>query len=140
MREQRDRLGFGVGTLPGVEQAVISHDFALRGGMERGKAFFDVRLHAAQRLGVLIGLFVTRNGSEADRFRQPRRGRLRVDRCTRYGHHLQLPRAMGDDVESQHGGHDHDRSDQKQQEVADDFDEPAHDVPGFSSSWPGLAV
>ena len=79
MREQRDRLRLRVRALPGVEQAVVGDDFAFGRGMKRRKALFDMRLHAAQRVGVLVGLFVTRNGAEADRFGQARCGGLCID-------------------------------------------------------------
>ena len=59
MREQCDRLRLRVGALPGVEQAVAGDDFAFGRGMKCRKALFDMRVHAAQRFGVLVGLFVT---------------------------------------------------------------------------------
>ena len=47
-------------------------------GVERRKAFFDMRLHAAQRLGVPVGLFVARDGAEADRLAEACRSGLRI--------------------------------------------------------------
>ena len=126
MRQQRDRLGLRVRTLPGVEQAVIGDDLALGCGMKRRKALFDMRLHAAQRLGMLVGLFVAGDGAEADRFRQPRgRGRC-IDLRPRDARDLELLRTVGEGVEREHGGENDDRGDQRQQDVADDSERAAH--------------
>src|SRR6185295_11402575 len=59
MREQCDRLRPRVGACPCVEQAVATDDFAFGGGMKCRKALFEMRSHAAQRFGVLVGLLVT---------------------------------------------------------------------------------
>src|SRR5258708_35458322 len=76
MREECNRLRPRVGACPCVEQAVATDDFAFRRGMKYREALFDMRAHAAQRFGVLVGLFVAGNGSEADRFGRPPGGWL----------------------------------------------------------------
>ena len=58
-----------------------------------------------------------------------RRGLL-VDRYARHRGDLNLPRAMRDDIEQQHTGENRDCRDNKQQDVADYFYQPAH-VRGF---------
>ncbi len=81
-----------------------------------------MRLHAVQRVGVLVGFLKTRNRAEADRLAEPPGRRLRVHRCARHRRHLKLARAMAEDIERQHAGEDQDGGDQEQQDVADDSD------------------
>ena len=101
--------------------------------MKGRKTLQDMRLHAAQRLGVLVRIVKARNGPEADRFAQPRRRALAVDRGARHGRDLKLPRAVGDDVEREHAGENDDCGDREQQDVADYSYQPAHGV--SRSSW-----
>ena len=86
--------------------------------MERRKTFLDVRLQAAQRLGVGIRIVKVRNGAEADRLGEPGRRSLTVDRRARHGRDLKLPRAVGGDIEGEHAGENDDRRDGEQQEDA----------------------
>src|SRR5437762_2657616 len=73
------------------------------GGLMKGrKALLAMRLHAAQRVRMLLGLFVSRDGAETDRFRQPRRGCLRIHLRLRNGSDLQLSRAMTENVEHEY--------------------------------------
>ena len=90
--------------------------------MKCREALFDMRAHAAQCFGVLVGLFVAGNGPEADRFGQALGRRLCVDLGARHGRHLKLPRAVGEGVEREYAGEDDDNSDREQQDVADDAD------------------
>ena len=123
MREECDRLRPRVGACPCVEQAVATDDFAFGRGMKRREALFDMRAHAAQCFGVLVGLFVAGNGAEADRFGQPLGRCLCIDLGARHGRDLKLPRAMGEGVECKDGGEDDDNRDCEQQDVADDSDQ-----------------
>ena len=140
MRQKRDRLRLRVAALPGVEQAVAGDDLALGGGMEGRETLLDVRLQGPQRLGVLIRIVKTRNGPEADGLAQPRCRALAVDRRARHGGDLKLPRAVGDHVESEHGGDHDDGRDREQQQVTDDLYQPAHGISPISPSWPGEAL
>src|SRR5439155_9975463 len=118
-----------VGACPCVEQAVATDDFAFRRGMKCREALFDMRAHAAECFGVLVGLFVAGNGSEADRFGQALGRGLCVDLGTRHRRHLKLPRTMGEGVECESAGEDDDNSDREQQDVAADPDETSHGEP-----------
>jgi hypothetical protein len=89
--------------------------------MKSRKAFLDMRLHAAQRIGVLVGLQEDRDGAEADRLGQPLCRSLRVDLGARDRCDLKLPRAVGEGIEGEGGGEDDDRGDEEQQDVAADF-------------------
>jgi hypothetical protein len=92
-----------------------------------------MRAHAAECFGVLVGLFVAGNGSEADRFGQPPGRRLCIDLGARHSRHLKLPRAVGEGVESEHAGEKDGYSDRKQQDVAGDAECPAHGFALFPS-------
>ena len=85
-----------------------------------------MRPQPAQRLGALLGVEKVRNGLEADRLGEPYRRALLVDRRARHGGDLNLPRAVGEDIEQQDAGENDDRGDHEQQEVADDSDQAAH--------------
>ena len=76
--------------------------------------------------GMLLGLLVTGDGAETDRLGQPRRGCLRIDLRLRNGRHLQLARAVAEDVEGEHAGENNDRGDQREEDVADDPDKASH--------------
>jgi hypothetical protein len=95
-------------------------------------------MHAAQRVRMLLGLLVAGDGAEAYRLGQPRRGRLRIHLRFRNGGHLQLARAVAEDVEGEHAGENNDRGDQREEDVADDTEETVHKVlPAFTPSLRG---
>jgi hypothetical protein len=126
MGEQSDRQRLCVGALPLVEQAILPDDLAPGCGMKRRKAFQDVGLQATQGVAALIRIFETRDGAEADRLAQPRRGALLVDRRSRQGCDLKLPRGAREHIEGEYAGENEDCRDQQQRDVADYSDQSAH--------------
>jgi hypothetical protein len=60
------------------------------------------------------------------RIASPRRGALRIDLRFRNGRDLQLPRAVAEDVEREHGREDDQCCDQREEDVTEDSKEAAH--------------
>src|ERR1700754_3538579 len=104
--------------------------------MKRRKAFGDMRLQASQRVGVGIGIEKVRDGLEADGLAEPRRSTLFVDLDAGYGRHLNLPRAMGSDVEQKHAGESSDGGKQQRHDIADQSQRPAHVYFALARSMP----
>ncbi len=135
VRHQRHGLGGRVAAGPGVEQRLLPHHFALKGGMDLGVLLFQVGVQLVE-LGQ-VGGRVVQAGDGADRNRagQPLRGGLGVDLQCRRGRHGELARGRAPGVDAHDRRQRHERQQQHQEDAPDHRGAQLNCLPSATSFW-----